>query len=96
MSSASAPHGTEKSVTPDQEGLQVVNHGNDAPQVIDGFKMKPYEAGGETSAAVAPEKRILGLRRTTFILAVVLALVIVAAAVGGGVGGSKAVSSAYE
>lgn len=44
----------------------------------------------------APEKRICGLRRTTFILLVLLALVIVAASVGGGVGGSRAVDGAYE
>lgn len=42
------------------------------------------------------EKKIFGLRRTTFILLALLILVIIVAAVGGGVGGSVAVSRAYE
>ncbi|KAF9879615.1 hypothetical protein CkaCkLH20_03158 [Colletotrichum karsti] len=43
-----------------------------------------------------PEKRICGLKRTTFFLAVTLAAVIIIAAVGGGVGGSMAVQRAKE
>jgi hypothetical protein len=42
------------------------------------------------------ERRICGLRQSTFFLSVVLVLVIVAAAVGGGVGGSIAVERARE
>lgn len=42
------------------------------------------------------ERRICGLRRSTFFLSVVLVLVIVAAAIGGGVGGSIAVERARE
>lgn len=40
------------------------------------------------------ERRIWGLRRTTFILVVVLVAVVVIGAVGGGVGGGLAVKSA--
>ena len=41
-----------------------------------------------------PEKKILGMRRPTFLLCAVLIFVIVAAAIGGGVGGSMAVANA--
>ena len=41
-------------------------------------------------------RTILGITRSTFILAVILAVVVVAAAVGGGVGGSVAVSNAKK
>lgn len=44
----------------------------------------------------SPEKKILGLRRTTFILVLLLLLVIIGGGVGGGVGGSMAVNSAYD
>lgn len=41
-------------------------------------------------------RRICGIARSTFILAVILVVVIIAAAVGGGVGGSVAVSNAKK
>lgn len=43
---------------------------------------------------IAPEKKILGLRRTTFILSATLAAVVIAAVLGGGVGGALSVKNA--
>lgn len=94
MSSPPPNYSADKSVAPDTGGLEVVPNNDDLPQVVDGFKMKPAEFGG--AEGPGKEKRVFGLQRTTFILAVVLAVVVVAAAVGGGVGGSMAVSKAYE
>lgn len=94
MSSASPCYSTDKAVAPDTGGLEVVPNDN-LPQAVD--QMKPVEKWGVGAAAgTRGEKRLCGLQRSTFILAVLLAVVVVAAAVGGGVGGSMAVSKAYE
>ncbi len=53
-------------------------------------------AGTGVTAQNEATPKILGLRRTTFVLTVLLIAVIIAAAVGGGVGGSMAVQSAKE
>ena len=45
--------------------------------------------------SASPEKKICGLRRTTFLLLALLVAVVIAAAVGGGVGGSVAVRDAH-
>ena len=95
VSPMSPPYSPEKFIAPEMGGLEVVDRSDVLPQVVEGFKMKPPDTDGDRPGA-GEEKKICGLRRTTFILAVVLALVIVAAAVGGGVGGSTAVSRAYE
>lgn len=43
-----------------------------------------------------PQRKIIGLHRSTFWLLVLLLVVVIAAAVGGGVGGSMAVSRAKK
>lgn len=95
MNDHAPPYSPHNMAAPQSDGLQVVDNGDNLPQVVDGFTMKPAE-GGYNPATAVEEKKICGLRRTTFIMAVIMILVIIAAAVGGGVGGSKAVSGAYE
>lgn len=48
------------------------------------------------AAPIVQEKKICGVRKTTFILSLLLALAVIGAAVGGGAGGTIAVNNAYE
>jgi len=68
---------------------------------VDGPPQSPFLDSElkQTAATTTPqveEKRILGLKRPTFILSALLAVLITAAAVGGGVGGSYAVAQAQK
>lgn len=82
----------------DHEGLQAVPE-REAPEVVPGQQAHWKKSYGNVDysqdANKAPlvggvrEKRICGLRRATFLLALLLALAVVAAAVFGGVLGSR-------
>src|SRR6187551_778795 len=68
-------------------GIEVV------PDPPPGWKQQPQygPAGYPQYVGAGEEPRIMGMRRTTFLLTVALLIVIIAAAVGGGIGGSMAV-----
>ena len=75
------------------EGLEY-HHPYRKPDEAHWSSLQQQQSSDTHMLAKTPEKRILGLHRSTFWLPVVLAIVVIAAAVGGGVGGSIAVTNA--
>ncbi|KAH0423337.1 hypothetical protein CcaCcLH18_12251 [Colletotrichum camelliae] len=78
-------HGPE--VVPGQYWPTPAHHGIDAGQYS--YQIPPPKSGSDG-------RRICGLHRSTFYLALVLAVVIIVGSVGGGVGGSLAVKNAQR
>ncbi|CAI4215992.1 unnamed protein product [Parascedosporium putredinis] len=89
------------------DGLQVAQTGEHLPEALPQVawegKYDPNQ-GYITYATPSPvysdtpdnPKKILGLRRSTFIVVVILIIAVIGGAVGGGVGGSIAVKKAYD
>ena len=100
--STTGSYGTTPTMVHD--GLEPVPHENYPEAVLypttheKGLSPGPggYQNVPPAHGSSAPEKKICGLRRTTFLLLALLIAVVIAAAVGGGVGGSVAVRDAYE
>ncbi|SPO01748.1 uncharacterized protein DNG_04421 [Cephalotrichum gorgonifer] len=75
------------------DGLESIQYINNYPEVV-----RVAAAKGDLPYMPYPpplEKKILGMRVTTFILTLLLVLTVIIAAVAGGVGGSLAVDGAY-
>ncbi len=79
--------------SPDQTGYAVLHNSQYIEQMPGNAPQYNQPQDGLAAGGAEPGK-IIGLRRTTFVLSVLLVAVIIIAAVGGGVGGSLAVQSA--
>jgi hypothetical protein len=81
----------------DSTGLEIGSPSNPRAEKISYTQRQEYNGlGGQkqvyvprpTDGATTRQRRICGLRRTTFVLTVTIVCIVITAAVGGGVGGS--------